>query len=264
MSGVNELKPALLVGLATLLLSASVDASQSEPEPPNCVPDRGCPKGLEPGEDCCQPPPCEFYQALRLARAKANITRNLMRRFGNAEGNKAAMHYANESYRQGSALLEQANPCPSNPGLEEPPLLDVDDEHQCEIRYFEDFDNQIGALSLDDYLANYRTCREQLEAKYAQAEERRRICLEEQAREGSRPLFDKMLQDLGDAVAEELDLEAELHHYRSVCTVSDEDDNARQAALLGVESVKQEPPRKRPPKKPNPRAGSKKPSRGSR
>jgi hypothetical protein len=138
-------------------------------------------------------------------------------------------------------------------------MLDVDEENQCEIRYFEDFDNQIGELSLDDYLANFRSCKEELEAKYAQAEALRQSCLAERDREGSRSLFDKMMQDLERDVSEELALDAELLYYKQVCSVSDEADDARQATLLGTYALKRAPPRKQPPKIENRRSGPKKP-----
>lgn len=194
----------------------------------NCVPDRGCPEGEGP-PSCCQPPPCEFVQELKFARAhRDNIAMN-MALFQYAEGSDAEAYWADISMRDFQQLLDQASPCPDNPFFKPTPMLEADEDNQCEITFFEDFDQQFGSPSLEDLLENSNTCEELVKAEYEEAKAKREICLVERYRTNPRTLPERMMQALARAQAKVDQLEADQRGYESACTVAPDSRAAQQA-----------------------------------
>jgi hypothetical protein len=199
----------------------------------NCVPDEGCPKDEGP-PSCCQPPPCEFVQQLKFARAYRDSVKASALGFSfvsntNATGMAAEMPWAGEIFQAFSDLLDQASPCPDNRFFEDPPILTADQEDQCEIMIWQDFDREYGSPSLEDLHDGVNSCEELVEAEYKKAQAKREICLAELYRTDPRTLHERMMQDLAVADAEVDELEAHMRRYEAACTVAPDSQAAQQA-----------------------------------
>jgi hypothetical protein len=173
-------------------------------------------------------------QQLKFARAYRDSVKASALGFSfvsdtSATGMAAEMPWAGEIFQAFSDLLDQASPCPQNPFFEDPPLLRVDAENQCEIMYWADSDNEYGPASLEDMHDGANSCEELVEAKHKKAETQRQICLAEHYRPDPRTLHERMMQDLAVADAEVDELEAHMRRYEAACTVAPDSQAAQQA-----------------------------------
>jgi hypothetical protein len=223
-----------LAFLPMLMLSAQLvlHTQPADAHTEKCVPDTHCPKSQQslPADqrECCLPPPCEFVQALKFARANYDsmLFNSIM--LSGRDGEAAVQDlWILPNFQQFSDLLDQATPCPRNALYEEPPLLSVDED--CEIRYFGSLDDPPALASLEEVRDDVNSCDELVEAKFKQAEVRRQNCLANRNRTREWSLAERIQQDLEDARAELDVLELRKIRYESACTMVPNSEAAQQA-----------------------------------
>lgn len=162
------------------------------------------------------------------------------------------------NYLDFAKLMDEASPCPENPFFEPAPVLQAEEDDQCEITYFEDFDKQYGSASLEDMHDGSNSCRELVEAEYKGVQQRRQICLTEHTRSTPSTLQERVLQDLEIEKAKRDSLLQDIERYKSACSVVPDSTDAVKAVeddLVALDPANDKPKSK--PKKKAKRFGKK-------
>lgn len=119
---------------------------------------------------------------------------------------------------------------------------------------FEDFDKKFPNITLEDLKRDYNACDELLEAEYARGEAERQICLVELYRTNSRPLRERIQQDLERARAKLDVLEKYQRMWEDNCSTKPDSKPAREAADDNLASLVQAHKQSKPKSKKTPKA----------
>ena len=156
----------LLIGI---LLIATAVPIESQIRYPDCVTDKRCPSGAEPPK-CCEPPPCQFFEELAVAKAKASFftreTLAVAMKESGGDPTKAVQMMVEESQSGGAPDW-----CNVNATIQ-PRLMRVDTKNGCAI-----VTPDGRPLTREDAHNDSRTCPEYVDAQFDLMELRRDYCL---------------------------------------------------------------------------------------
>lgn len=208
--------PCLL--LVCLFAAASPVLAKSR----NCVPDEGCPKNKKPLVECCQPPDCEFWNALEEARATERVVK--WRRFAaepEAATDVTESHFEefSKSVRDEIRKIRKDFPkCKLKGKRKNPPIFSLDPANKdCRIMTYLDIDGDklFRELGLPEAKNMLDGCAEIVEAKFESAYVGSTYC----ALEANSP-SDRMREREERATREKTVLEDQLIRYWRACTIS--------------------------------------------
>jgi len=242
----------LMSGLAILWLAPPLEAASTD-----CVPDRGCPKDTGP-PSCCQPPPCEFFEQIRMKKAVKRLfsqpeVRKKFIRQANGDNAKAAKKL-NDWVVAEAAKLGKGLRCPWTGQFSSPPSFHTNSSCQIVAELPEGEE----AMGRDTAISRTNSCSEFIDAIYNHEQVHKDICLttnsSERANEGisvyaqeERAGYTKEIQSLNDSL---------LQYWRA-CSITFSADTARRVAKYGLGALQNAKQTDGPPKIKPKRAGKK-------
>ncbi len=228
------MKRSILFAVSMLLLAPPLDASKQCINAVRCPDDKKTPK-------CCEPPPCEYFFELKVAKAirhgfSLKVQRSALAVAKVDDERGQAKYEADFNKAVQKAARRFAN-CPPSHKYNPTPILNAVPEQKCRITVYESSTE----IDLDELKANSKTCDELLDAEYAQAVTQQRHCQADLERTSDRPLQERRWQDATEIEAQVDLLESKLMNYWSACSVVADATTARRAAQAGLEAFKKSP-----------------------
>lgn len=229
----NRLFFVLALGLLGPWHAPSLEAASVD-----CVPDKGCPKGMKPPK-CCALPKCEFFYALMLARAELHAHSGSAQ-FGALAEALEDPEGALRSYRQtlGKVLKEaraKNRKCPTKDFYVEPPPLLVLATEQCGIYSYATGERR--EIGLDEFQLRSNSCSEIVEAEWAQALQEQFQCNRPNQPSAWENIDAYRKRNQSAARVKVRSLEASLLQYRRACTMVTDAKIARHVAKLGLKAL---------------------------
>ena len=230
--------PALLVlWLAPPLAAAATD----------CVPDRGCPEDTGP-PSCCQPPPCEFYEQIRMKQAvkrlfsKPDVRRKFIREAGG--NNAAAAKKLNDWVVAEAGKLGTGLRCAWDPPFSPSPSFHVNSS--CQI--VAELPGGDEAMGRDTALGRIDSCAEFIHASYDHEQVHKDICLTTNSMERANEGITVYAKEERAGYTREINsLNAALLQYWHACSIVFSADTARRVAKEGLSALEGAMPIDGPP-----------------
>ncbi len=236
-----------LLGLCFCVIAASGSAWGLD-----CIPKQGCAAGQAP-RTCCQPPPCEIYEQIRMKRATRSLFRNkqvralLKRKSGGDNAKAAAALSAYAAKRAGSwgRLLR----CPWQDPINPPPSFETIPECQVVAR----LPGGAELMSRQKALATLPTCSEFVEAAYDHEKVHQDACFKTNSVARANMGIDAYAKEEADGYKTEIaSLQASLAGYWSACSAVADATTARKLAKAGISVLKKQSLKKKTPAKKRP------------
>jgi hypothetical protein len=231
----------LLVWLAPRLEAVAVKCLSS-----------GCGKGQRPPA-CCNPPPCEFFYELKIARALVRATSTTFLGDTEASGDEEIRRFIRDNL-QGEVRKAHKKyaKCPPSYFYRRVPSFSVSSSvEKCRIEGL-GADGRSTGQSLEEALALSNSCSELVEAEYAEAQASQRLCWAYVNEAEPTTLAEFRVQERMKAQAKVDALEASLLQYWRACTRVMDATTARRIVGTGLDALKKAPakkPAKRSPKR---------------
>ena len=210
-----------------------------------CVPTQGCPKGSKPPA-CCQPPPCEVYEQIKMKQTLRRYYRNddvkeLFIKKAGGDNSKAA-----------DLLADWVKAKAANLGSElrckwEAPhgyAATFETKAWCQI-FAKLTEKDQESMSERQAHEKFDTCSEFISAIYVHEGHHKEICMgsDEYKRENM-PLT-KFAEEESEGYRKEIEsLKASLQQYSRVCSTLVDADTARKLAKVGIKALKKNAPKK--------------------
>ena len=221
-----------------LLLIAGWIASVVYGDAKPCVTKERCPKGVTPPA-CCQPPPCEVYEQIRLKRAMQNIFANqgardyLIKKTGGDNKEAAALMY--QFVLKGAKNRSKFVRCEWK---EIPPPPSFETNGECEI--VANLPGGDQAMSHDRALKELNTCSEFIDAAYSHEQEHKDICFKTNSTARMNQGITSYAEEEIESYQQEIDkLKADLQAFWKACSPTIDAKLARKLAKLGVDVLKE-------------------------
>jgi len=210
-------------------------------------------------DDCCKPPPCDFYQAIVLARASRNVDQKIQQEYGELVGLVPMQDYKNYLKTRSEELAKEHAKCSSCPDnyLAKRPYFDIEVESNCEILLSVPGGPGEPA-SLEEVKENSNACSEVVEADYAQAQKEAEFCDQLVQANPEEDLSTYLSQEVAGEEALVQSLEASLWKYYNRCTDVLGSKMQREVADKGIDALIDKALPKPPPKKAKPKKSKKK------
>lgn len=199
-----------------------------------CLVRKQCPEGTPPGK-CCDPPPCEFYDQIRMKRALQSMfaNRKLRRRMiQQANGDKeAAAKLLHDAIKAKAAKLGSKLKCGWDGPVQPPPSFETSDD--CRIN------GPSGSMSRETAHKTLNTCAEFIDAAYDHEDYHKAICFNSNSTERAHLPIDPFADEEVRAYQKEIDrLAAEMKSYWRACSPAADAKTAREVASLGIKALK--------------------------
>jgi hypothetical protein len=210
-----------------------------------CVPNQGCPKGSKP-PDCCQPPPCEFFEQIKMKQA----VRRLYRR---AAVNQRLIKQAGGDNSEAARLLDEwVKNKASNLGSQlrckwEAPYgyaASFETKSWCEI-FARLSDKEQESMSERQAHEKFDTCAEFISASYVHEGHHKQICEHTDSTKRMNEGLKVFAKEESDGYRMEIaSLKADLKRYWRACSTVADAATARKVAAAGVSILKKKGPKK--------------------
>lgn len=218
----------------------------------DCVPDQGCPKGEGP-PDCCQPPPCEVYEQIRIKKAlrrlysDKKVNKRLIRQAGG--DNSAAAILLDDWVKAKAQTMGDQLRCEWKAPHAYPGSYET--KSWCEIFIDLPGDNDEKRTQAE---AQEKTdsCSEFIDAIWAHEGHHLEQCNTTNSTERANEPLTVFAREEKEGYKREIDsLKDSLTQYWHVCSAVADAETKRQIAAAGISVLKKKAP-KQPPTKPRP------------
>jgi|GEM_PF-2136777 len=209
-----------------------------------CVTTQGCPKGVKPPA-CCQPPPCEFFEQIKMKQA----IRRLYRR---QDVNKRLIRQAGGDNREAAVLLDSwVKDKASHLGNQlrckwEAPYGypgGFETKSWCEI--FARLAGGEESMSEKQAHEKINTCSEFIDAIYAHEQHHKEICEHTNSTVRLNEGLTVFAKEESDSYRMEIaSLKASLQQYWNACSTVADAATARKVAAAGISVLKNKAPKK--------------------
>lgn len=214
-----------LLFLFLLFLIVPMPAHSRKPDDPNCVPDTGCPAKQGPPK-CCEPPECEFWNALEEADAKVRVISSLRLQYAGAESDMTDQEYDDFNRKLNDEIKKIRAKIPkckskSKPKRSPPPVFSVKGadpeggETDCRIMTYMQQNKTFRQLELHDAQRATTACEELVAAKYESADVDSTYC-----QINANSPEERAKKHMDKAKREQAILEDQLIRYWNACTVA--------------------------------------------
>ena len=210
-----------------------------------CVPTQGCPKGSKPPA-CCQPPPCEFFEQIKMKQT-------LRRFYRNAKVNKQLIRQAGGDNSEAARLLgewvkNKAGKLGSQLRCKwEAPYgyaASFETKSWCEI-FAQLSEKTQESMSERQAHETFDTCAEFISAIYAHEGHHKQICEHTNSTERMNQGLKAFAREESDGYRKEIDsLKADLQQYWRACSTVADAATARKLAKAGISILKKKSPKK--------------------
>ncbi len=231
--------PALvLLWFAPPLTAATID----------CVPNHGCPKDMGP-PSCCQPPPCEFFEQIRMKKAVKNlfsrpaVRKKIIREVG--DDNAVAAKKLHDWVVQEAGKLGTGLKCAWKAPISPPPSFHVNSS--CQIAANLPGGEEV--MGRDTAHGRIDSCSEFVDAAYDHEQVHKDICFGTNSTERANEGISVYAREERAGYTKEIDsLNAALLQYWSACSVVFSAETARRVAKEGLKALQGAKPISGPPK----------------
>jgi hypothetical protein len=210
-----------------------------------CVPTQGCPKGGKPPA-CCQPPPCEFYEQIKMKQAvrrlyrKASVNKRLIRQAGG--DNSEAARLLDEWVKNKASNLGSQLRCK----WEAPYGYAGSFETKSWCAIFRKLsDKEQESMSERQAHEKIDTCAEFISAIYVHEGHHKQICGDTNSTERLNEGLTVFAKEESDGYRMEIaSLKADLQQYWRACSTVADAATARKVAAAGISILKKKSPKK--------------------
>lgn len=210
-----------------------------------CVPTQGCPKGSKP-PDCCQPPPCEFFEQIKMKQT-------LRRFYRNTKVKQQLIKQAGGDNSEAARLLgEWVKKKASNLGSQlrckwEAPYgyaASFETKSWCAI-VAQLSDKEQETMSERQAQERFDTCAEFISAIYAHEGHHKQICEHTNSTERMNQGLTAYADEESEGYRQEIEsLKAKLQQYWRACSTVADAATARKVAGAGIAILKKKAPRR--------------------
>ena len=229
----------LIAGLLMVGLNAPPAAAAEK-----CVTIQRCPKDVKPPA-CCQPPPCEFFEQIKMKQAvkglfsRPKVRQRLIRQ---ADGDNAdAAKLLNDFVVEKAANLGKQLRCPWQAPYKPPPSFETNSS--CQI--IANLSTGDEPMSRESALNKLDACSEFIEAAYDHEQVHKDICLKTNSTERLNEGITSYAAEERAGYRKELQsLRASLQQFWSACSAVADAKTKRQVAAAGISVLKKKSSKK--------------------
>ena len=215
-----------------------------------CVPTQGCPKGSKPPA-CCQPPPCEVYEHIKMKQAvrrlyrQRTIKKQLIKQAGgdNKEAAKLLDDWVAKKAKNLGSQLRCKWEAPHGYAAS------FETKSWCEI-FAKLSDKKQESMSERQAQETFDTCSEFISAAYAHEGHHKDICEHTNSTERLNMGLRAFAKEESDGYRKEIkSLKASLQQYSRACSTVVDAATARKLAKAGIKVLQKKAPKKTPQQK---------------